>query len=201
MSVVERDPYAVLGVDHDADDATIAAAHRELARRFHPDIAGDAATRRMMVINAAFDRIRTLERRLELDPSRSDRRRATGAMAGDPHMATVTGTDGGAAGATEPPRPTADRLRRRPENDGTGGAGPPPGRPSGSVLSFGRHIGWSLGEIARVDPGYLLWLRDRREGRPFVAEVDALLDRIGYRPEASEAVPGRGPGRGVFRRD
>ena len=33
-----------------------------------------------------------------------------------------------------------------------GTAGPPPGRPSGSVLDFGRFKGWSLGEIARVDP-------------------------------------------------
>jgi curved DNA-binding protein CbpA len=197
MSVVERDPYAVLGVDHDADDATIAAAHRDLARRFHPDIAGDAATRRMMVINAAFDRIRTQERRLALDPSRTDRRRSAGATSGDPHAATAPGGAGPTGAAATP---TRDRLSRRPENDGTGGAGAPPGRPSGSVLSFGRHIGWSLGEIARVDPGYLLWLRERREGRPYVAEIDALLDRIGYRPETSEPATGRRPPRGVFRR-
>jgi hypothetical protein len=48
-----------------------------------------------------------------------------------------------------------------PPRDGTGGAGRPPGRPSGSVLDFGRHIGWSLGEVARFDPGYLVWLAER----------------------------------------
>src|SRR5919204_81217 len=37
--------------------------------------------------------------------------------------------------------------------NGVGAAGPPPGRPFGSILTFGRPIGWSLGEIARVDPG------------------------------------------------
>ena len=34
------------------------------------------------------------------------------------------------------------------EPDGLGAAGPPPGRPSGSVLNFGRYAGWSIGEIA-----------------------------------------------------
>ena len=41
------------------------------------------------------------------------------------------------------------RPRRCARADGLGAAGPPPGRPSGSVLNFGRYSGWSLGEIAR----------------------------------------------------
>ena len=53
------DAYAVLGVDRLADDETIATAHRRLARRHHPDLAGESATRRMMRINAAFDAIGT----------------------------------------------------------------------------------------------------------------------------------------------
>jgi hypothetical protein len=68
-----------------------------------------------------------------------------------------------------------------PEYDGTGGAGPAPGRPSGTVLGFGRHIGWSIGEVARVDPGYLVWLEERREGRPHLDEIDRTLRTIGYR--------------------
>jgi len=69
---------------------------------------------------------------------------------------------------------------------GVGAAGPPPGRPSGSVLAFGRHLGWSLGEIVRVDPGYLEWLEQKPEGAPYVDEIDAILKRVGYRksPEA-----------------
>jgi hypothetical protein len=78
-----------------------------------------------------------------------------------------------------------DRHRGTPR-DGTGGAGPPPGRPAGSVLGFGRHIGWSLGEIARVDPGYLEWLSARPEGQPYVAEIDALLRRTGFRTDPAE---------------
>jgi curved DNA-binding protein CbpA len=85
--------------------------------------------------------------------------------------------------------------------DGTGAAGPPPGRPSGSVLAFGRHLGWSLGEIARVDPGYLVWLAEKREGRPYLDEIDALLARTGY---GAGRTGGSGstssPGRGVFDR-
>lgn len=140
------DPYTILGVPRGASDRQIVAAHRALARRYHPDVAGDGATRAMVRINAAFDQVRTAERRAELD------------------------------------RPTLDRLRGS-QRDGTGGAGAPPGRPSGSVLDFGRHIGWSIGEIARVDPGYLEWLCLRSEGRPYLAEIDAVLRRLGFRAE------------------
>jgi hypothetical protein len=74
------------------------------------------------------------------------------------------------------------RARRIVGNpDGTGAAGRPPGRPSGSVLDFGRHIGWSLGEIARVDAGYLVWLAERSEGARHRAEIDAILGRKGMR--------------------
>lgn len=141
------DPYAILGVGRDADDETIVSAYRLLARRFHPDIAGETATSRMMRINAAFDAIRTAERR--------------------------------AARGDDAP----EQVRWSAARDGTGGAGPAPGRPSGSVLDFGRHVGWSIGEIARVDPGYLVWLEERREGRPFGAEIDAVLRRMGHRQD------------------
>ncbi len=162
-----EDPYRVLGVPRGSTDAAIAAAHRALARQHHPDIAGDASTERMTRINAAFDAIRTAERRLALDGEE-------------------------AAAAPKKPTPTgADRLRRRPSNDGTGGAGPPPGRPSGSVLDFGRHVGWSIGEIARVDPGYLGWLSDRPEGRPYLDEIDAVLRRAGLRTDAAGGDRGR----------
>ena len=57
----------------------------------------------------------------------------------------------------------------------TGIAGPPPGRPSGPVLHFGIFAGWSLGEIARRDPGYLAWLAERREGVPYLAAIETLL--------------------------
>lgn len=60
----------------------------------------------------------------------------------------------------------------------TGAAGRPPGRPSGSRLDFGLYAGWTLGEIARHDNGYLMWLVDRREGRPYADEIRALLEAL-----------------------
>ena len=76
-------------------------------------------------------------------------------------------------------------------------AGPPPGRPTGSTLNFGRYNGWSLGEIGRVDPGYLQWLDRIPIGRPYRGELDELLRRLGMRQ--SEAVESA-ERRGLFRR-
>ena len=57
----------------------------------------------------------------------------------------------------------------------TGAAGPPPGRPSGPVLDFGIFAGWSIGEIARYDPGYLVWLSEHREGKPYLAAIERVV--------------------------
>ena len=203
--VRREDAYAILGVAPDSDDEAIAAAYRSLARRHHPDIAGEEATRRMSRINAAWDLLRDPARReaydRELDAAdvaagrpatrvaRQRARHARQAAARD-----TAGRPGGDAGArraggtarraSSPGRvtePSQSPYGRTPERDGTAGAGPPPGRPSGSVLQFGRHLGWSLGEIARVDPGYLEWLEGRREGTPYLDEIDELLVRVGFR--------------------
>jgi hypothetical protein len=50
------------------------------------------------------------------------------------------------------------------------------------VLPFGRHIGWSIGEVARVDPGYLEWLEAHREGALYLDEIDETLVKVGFRP-------------------
>lgn len=60
------DPYLVLGLDREADDAALKARHRALVAEHHPDRAlarglpAEAvaiATRRLAAINAAYDRI------------------------------------------------------------------------------------------------------------------------------------------------
>jgi hypothetical protein len=193
------DPYTILGVDRNADDAAIAAAYRRQARRFHPDIAGEVATSRMMRINAAFESIRDATARfaydelVDPDHGHDDGRRGRGSAAGRPPAHHQ--------GAQQQAATGRERLRRR-ERDGVGGAGPPPGRPSGSVLDFGRHIGWSIGEIARVDPGYLVWLDARREGRAYRLEIDAALRRLGFRgDEVPPPADRAGPAYNVFRRD
>ena len=63
--------------------------------------------------------------------------------------------------------------------DGEGAAGRPPGNPSGSLLTFGRYSGWSLGEIARTDLEYVEWLDRMPIGRPYREEIDAILRRTG----------------------
>jgi hypothetical protein len=53
------DPFVVLGVNPGAGDKEIAAAYREAAKRWHPDVApGDEAAARMAEINAAYDLVR-----------------------------------------------------------------------------------------------------------------------------------------------
>ena len=80
---------------------------------------------------------------------------------------------------------------------GAGGAGAPPGNPSGSLVTFGRYVGWSLGEIARTDLEYLEWLDRMPIGRTYQAEIDVLLRQHGRRAKALE----RGERhRGIFRR-
>jgi len=166
----EIDPYATLEVDPSASQEVVSAAYRALARRFHPDVApGSEAAAHMVAINAAWELLRDPAQRATWD--RKHGRGATGAERGE-------GT--AAAPSTGSYSPGGHRWQSHAA-PGTGAAGPPPGRPSGSVLDFGRHLGWSIGEIARVDPGYLVWLETKPEGRPYAAEIDATLHRIGVR--------------------
>jgi curved DNA-binding protein CbpA len=164
----EIDPYATLEVDPSASQEVVSAAYRALARRFHPDVApGPEAAVRMVAINAAWELLR--------DPTQRaawDRKHGRGNL--------DRGEGSAAAPATGSYSPGGHRWQQTAA-PGTGAAGRPPGRPSGSVLDFGRHLGWSIGEIARVDPGYLTWLESKPEGRPYLAEIDATLRRIGLR--------------------
>ena len=76
--------------------------------------------------------------------------------------------------------------------------GPPPGRPSGTVLNFGRYAGWSLGEVARHDIEYIEWLDRAPIGRNYRQEIDEILRserpaQVGRRAEATDR-------RGLYRR-
>jgi len=172
-----RDPYVVLGVPVDADADVVAAAYRALARRFHPDVSREPDTERQMAeVNAAWTILRDPVRRAQWDaahhpnvkrqPRQAESVQRTREPASPPPARPI------------PPHPapratTEAGWRRGPH--GEGAAGPPPGPRSGSVLPFGRHVGWSIGEIVRHDPGYLVWLKDRREGEPYRAEIERVL--------------------------
>jgi curved DNA-binding protein CbpA len=186
--LTERDPYAVLGVPVHAGPDAIAAAYRDKARRHHPDVSADPeAERRMAEINAAWATLRDPDRRAAWDRANLRVQQAPGPAPFDPlapvrparpvprrpAAAPMSPFGPAARPAASPAGAPVPSWRLGP--NGEGAAGPPPGPRRGSVLGFGRHIGWSLGEIARVDPGYLAWLRERREGAPYRAEIDALL--------------------------
>ena len=81
--------------------------------------------------------------------------------------------------------------------EGFGAAGPPPGRPSGTVLNFGRYAGWSLGEVARHDIEYIEWLDRAPIGRNYRQEVDDILRSSGRRRSAEAEGADR---RGLYRR-
>ena len=49
------------------------------------------------------------------------------------------------------------------------------------MVTFGRYAGWSLGEIARHDLEYVEWLDRMPIGRPYRAEIEAILRRAGRR--------------------
>lgn len=82
-------------------------------------------------------------------------------------------------------------------NDAEGGAGPPPGNPSGSLVTFGRYSGWSLGEIARTNLEFLEWLDRMPIGRPYRDEIDVILRQAGRRRSGQ---PDANDRRGLFRR-
>jgi len=59
--------YALLGVPIDADADTIKRAYRQLARRYHPDLAGPQGAVQMKRINRAYDVLSDPEKRLNYD--------------------------------------------------------------------------------------------------------------------------------------
>ncbi len=66
----EVDYYAVLELPPNADDVTIRLAYRRLARRYHPDIAGDESLHLMQTLNVAYQTLSDPERRRVYDASR-----------------------------------------------------------------------------------------------------------------------------------
>ena len=182
--MAERDPYAVVGVPVHASPDAVAAACRDLARLHHHDISPEPdAQAHMAAINEACSILRNPVRRAAWDRINL---RILDRAASQPAGGTPTPSpDDGRAGT---PSASTGSVAWRRGPFGEGAAGPPPGPRRGSVLSFGRHIGWSLGEVARVDPGYLVWLRDRQEGEPYRVEIAQVL-RAMYPTSTEEPAP------------
>ena len=58
-------------------------------------------------------------------------------------------------------------------------AAPPSVAATGTVLSFGRYAGWSLRDLARHDPDYILWLSRHSSGIRFRTEIYGILRTMG----------------------
>jgi curved DNA-binding protein CbpA len=70
--MAERDAYEVLQVHPKANQLVIQAAYRVLAGQFHPDRdPSGGATRRMAELNAAYEAVRTVDRRDLYDKQRT----------------------------------------------------------------------------------------------------------------------------------
>jgi curved DNA-binding protein CbpA len=178
------DYYEVLQVHPRAESEVIRAAYRTLARKYHPDVEGGSSAR-MIALNDAWDVLGDPVRRAAYDAARngSGSRQPTGGAgaagstrptgsawgADRPQPAGPPGTTGDSTGNSSSAEPSSAGTSEAPH------AGPPPGRPSGTVLDFGRYAGWSLGEIARYDLDYLEWLQRATFGRRLRTEVDTLV--------------------------
>jgi hypothetical protein len=92
------DPYVVLGLPADASVEDAARAYRDLAKRFHPDRAGDAGMAQMIQLNVAYELLR------------SERRPAAGAAVAP---AAGGGSSTGRAGARRGPGHWLPEAMRR----------------------------------------------------------------------------------------
>jgi len=143
--------YELLMVDPRADSDVIAVVYRHLAKRYHPDRdASPDAKARMIELNEAYAVLSDAERRLRYDES----------------------IGVGSAPERASPGPAAAQPAAA-----YGEAGPPPATPppSGSVLTFGRYRGWTLGQVKRYDRDYLEWLSRTPTGRLYRQELQELL--------------------------
>jgi curved DNA-binding protein CbpA len=213
----EPDLYKVLQVDSEAEEEVIQAAYRRLAQKYHPDRQPDAdGAARMIAINAAWEVLRDPGRRAAYDASRGAAAKST-----PPAPPAAAAARAPTPPPGQAPRPPDAVPNRPPEavsrdwtsgrsaagggydaatmrkTEGEGAAGPPPGRPSGSVLKVGRYAGWSIGEVARTDLDYLEWLDRMAIGRQYREEIDQALRKAGRRRSAPAADTER---RGLFRR-
>ena len=183
------DLYRMLRVKPDADSCALRAAYRKLAWQYHPDVGGSQRT--MAALNEAWRILRDPETR-----ARYDGRRSAVPKASEPGHPTPAAQPSRGAGTGAAAAARADNRA----GPGPGAQAPAPrntarGCPDGSsVMDFGRYEGWSLVQLAAVDPDYLEWLARTSIGRRLQPEIAALLTArratMAARPEAGRSSAG-----------
>ncbi|HET7678298.1 MAG TPA: DnaJ domain-containing protein [Candidatus Limnocylindrales bacterium] len=182
MSLAGPDPYRVLGIGRDAGPAEIKAAHRSLAKRYHPD-APEADTRRFLAVQRAYQLLRDPLARREWDAAhapgpvrpdggapRAGRPAATPGPRGTARGTTARG--GTARGTSDAPRPTRGPRPTGPSRE--------PGRP-----------GWTWS--ARDVPWWEDPLAPREARRPPGRQRPREGQGAGGEPGTASA-PGQGAG-------
>jgi curved DNA-binding protein CbpA len=157
----ERDPYEILQLSPSAVPEVVEAAYRALAFLHHPDRSdhpdGDRA---MADLNWAYRTLRDPELRAAYN----------GARAPIPVTAPPQGASPQGASLMERVRvAAAAAVERDPEN------------PANVTLDFGRYAGMSLGQIVRLEPAYLEWLRRHSSGLRYRHQIDAVLTKLAAR--------------------
>lgn len=115
------DPYRVLGVAPGASADEVRRAYRRLAKRYHPDSAGAAASGWFLVVQAAYEAI----------------------VRAPAHDATIRRRSSGAPGPAGPGPPTGRPAGPGPSRTGSGSAGPAarPRRPGARPGARGEEAG------------------------------------------------------------
>jgi len=170
----KRTHYEVLMLHPTATPEVISAVYRQLAKQHHPDHSTDGGAL-MAEINEAYAVLGHPEKRAAYDKSIAPRRANPAPV---PRRRSAPGAvnlkyDGGGWAVRDPSEPVPEASRF-----GEAGAPPPYPPAQGSVLSFGRYRGWSIGQVATRDRNYLEWLQRTMAGRTYAAELDTVLRQM-----------------------
>jgi curved DNA-binding protein CbpA len=151
-----RDPYEILQVRTKAVPEVIEAAYRALAVLHHPDRSGqEGADQAMADLNWAYAVLRDPELRASYDG------RQVPIPVSQPAAETA-------------PTTLSERIAEAAE----AAHGRAAANAADTVIDFGRYAGMTLRQLARLDPGYLEWLRRHSSGVRYRHQIDQVLGHM-----------------------
>jgi DnaJ-class molecular chaperone len=159
-----RDAYKILQVDPSALPEVVEAAYRVLALVHHPDRNDNRDNGEMADLNWAYSVLHDPERRIAYDRERNPVPVAMAAHEGSSLL---------------------ERMQRTVEAGADGEAA----SPSRMVIDFGRYTGMTLGQLARVDPAYLEWLKRHSSGARYRHQIDVVLGALAARRATAASGP------------